>query len=89
MMHVSTACAVKGWRGRSGEVFFCFFCFFVFFNKSGNDLKLYVPFANNFFSVLKKTKKNKTELDYDTGIFMRLWNVKNIVSAVLSTIMQL
>jgi hypothetical protein len=29
----------------------------------------------------------KTELDSDTGIFMRLWNVKN-VSAVLSTIIQ-
>ena len=31
----------------------------------------------------------KTELDYDTGIFMRLCNVKNFVSAVLSTKIQL
>ena len=31
----------------------------------------------------------KTELDYDTGIFMRLWNMKNFVSAVLSTKIQL
>jgi len=45
-------------------------------------LKLYVPIANNFFVVLKKT-----ELDYDTGIFMRLW--KNFVSSVLSTKIQL
>jgi hypothetical protein len=40
--------------------------------------------CKQFFSVLKKT-----ELDYDTGIFMRLWNVKNVVSAALSTIIQL
>jgi hypothetical protein len=26
-------------------------------------------------------RPEKTELDYDTGIFMRLWNVKNVVSA--------
>jgi hypothetical protein len=45
-------------------------------------LKLYVPSANNFLSVLKK------RLDYDTGIFVELWNVKN-VSAVLSTIIEL
>jgi hypothetical protein len=51
----------------------------------GGQLKLYVPIADIFFSVLKK----KTELDYDTGIFMRLWNVKNVVSAVLCTIIQL
>jgi hypothetical protein len=38
--------------------------------------------CKQFFSILKK----KTELDYDTGIFMRLWNVKNVVSVVLSTI---
>jgi hypothetical protein len=31
----------------------------------------------------------KTELDSDTRIFMRLWNVKNVVSAVLSTLIQL
>jgi hypothetical protein len=47
-------------------------------------LKLYIPIANNFFF-----RPEKTELDYDTGIFMRLWNVKNVVSAVLSTIIQL
>jgi hypothetical protein len=46
-------------------------------------LKLFVPIAKKFFSILKKT-----ELDYDTGIFGRLWNVEN-VSAVLSTIIQL
>jgi hypothetical protein len=34
-------------------------------------------------------RPEKTELDYDTGIFMRLWNVKNVVSAALSTIIQL
>jgi hypothetical protein len=34
-------------------------------------------------------RTEKTELDYDTDIFMRLWNVKNVVSAVLSTIIQL
>jgi hypothetical protein len=39
--------------------------------------------CKQFFSVLKKTK-----LDYETGIFLWLWNVKN-VSAVLSTIIQL
>jgi hypothetical protein len=33
--------------------------------------------------------EKKEELDYDTGIFMRLWNVKNVVSAILSTIIQL
>jgi hypothetical protein len=49
------------------------------------NLKLYVPIANNFFSVLKKKK----ELNYDMGIFMRLWNIKDVVSAVLSTIIQL
>jgi hypothetical protein len=31
----------------------------------------------------------KTELHYDMDIFMRLWNVKNVVSAVLSTTIQL
>jgi hypothetical protein len=35
---------------------------------------------SNFF------RPEKTELDYDTGILVRLWNVKNVVSAVLSTI---
>jgi hypothetical protein len=34
-------------------------------------------------------RPEKTELDYDTSIFMRLWNVKNVVSAVLSTIIRL
>jgi hypothetical protein len=33
--------------------------------------------------------EKKTELDYDTGIFIRLWNVKSVVSAVLSTTIQL
>jgi hypothetical protein len=47
------------------------------------SFKLYVPIANNFF------RPEKIELDYDTGIFMRLWNVKNVVSAVLSTMIQL
>jgi hypothetical protein len=41
------------------------------------SLKLYVPIANTFLFRLEKT-----ELDYDTGIFMRLWNMKNVVSAV-------
>jgi hypothetical protein len=34
-------------------------------------------------------RPEKTELDYDTGIFKNPWNVKNVVSAVLSTIIQL
>jgi hypothetical protein len=44
-------------------------------------LKLYVPIANKFF---RPEKKN--QLNYDSGILMRLWNVKNVVSVVLSTI---
>jgi hypothetical protein len=47
-------------------------------------LKLYVPITNIFFF-----GPEKTELDYDMGIFMRLWNVKNVAIAVLSTIIQL
>jgi hypothetical protein len=49
----------------------------------GRYLKQYVPIANIFF------RPEKTELDYDTSVFMRLWNVKNVVSAVLSTMIQL
>jgi hypothetical protein len=32
---------------------------------------------------IKKNRPKETELDYDTGVFMRLWNVKTVVSAVL------
>jgi hypothetical protein len=51
----------------------------------------YVKFRAIFKAVRSKCKQffvglKKTELDSDTGIFMRLWNVKNVVSAVLSTI---
>jgi hypothetical protein len=57
-------------------------------NRSGTEiwslpLKAVRSDCKQFFSVLKKT-----ELDYDTSISMRLWNVKNVVSAVLSTIIR-
>jgi hypothetical protein len=42
-------------------------------NNERRYLKLYVPIANIFF------RPEKTELDYDTGIIMRLWNVKTVV----------
>jgi hypothetical protein len=47
------------------------------------SLKLYVPLANKFFC------PEKNPINYDTGIFKRLWKVENVVSAVLSTIIQL
>jgi hypothetical protein len=53
----------------------------------GLDILLILPFeavrsnCKQFFSVLKKK-----QLDYDTGKSMRLWNVENVVSVVLSAI---